>query len=53
MLGYTQPSGLRARSFADITDAHVDYSAEPKTLTEAKKQGFAYLDSALAVPATV
>ena len=42
-----------ARSFADITDAHVDYSAEPETLTEAKKLGFAYLDSALAVPATV
>ena len=39
-----------ARCFEDIKADHVDYSAEPPLLTEAKAKGFAYLDSALAVP---
>lgn len=42
-----------ARCYADVTADPVDYSAEPPLLTEAKAAGFAYLDSALPVPAAV
>lgn len=42
-----------ARCYADIRPDHVDYSAEPPLLTEARKLGFDYLDNALGVPAAV
>lgn len=42
-----------ARCYGDIRPDHVDYSTEPPLLTRAKEQGFAYLDSALGIPAAV